>query len=162
VTGARVHVERRRELAAPASTVWAWMHAAPGLPLFTVNVFHHAAVLGAPGPLAVGSRVEVEHRFCGRREARVARIARLAAHADGGGEIGWGEVKAAGDDWFPHGQHLEVRALDGGRSLLLNRLRGSFRLPGARWWLVPWYRHVLPLVLDAENAEVARAVEGRP
>jgi len=161
VTGARVHLERRRELAAPASTVWTWMSAAPGLPLFTVNLFHHAAVLRAPGPLGVGSRVDVEHRFFGRREARVARIARLCAHADGGGEIGWGEVKADGDDWFPHGQHLEVRALGEGRSLLVNRLRGSFRLPGAGVWLVPWYRHVLPLVLDAENAQVARAVEDR-
>jgi hypothetical protein len=146
VTGARVHVERCRELAAPAAAV---------------NVFHHAATCRDRGALAVGSRVEIEHRFVGRRELRVARIARLADFADGGGEIGWGEIKAEGDDWFPHGQHLAVQVLGPTRCRLVNRLRGSFRLPGAEWWLVPWYRHVLPRILDAENAQVARAVERR-
>lgn len=159
MTGARVRVERRRELAAPASAVWAWMRASPALPLFTVNVFHRAAAGREPGPLAVGRRIDVEHRFFGRREARVARIARLAAFADGGGEIGWGETKTDGEDWFPHGQHIEVHPLGSARSRLVNRLRGSFRLPGARIWLVPWYRHVLPLILDAENAQIARATE---
>ena len=161
MTGARVRVERCRDLAAPASAVWAWMCASPALPLFTVNVFHLAATRREPGPLVVGSRIDIEHRFFGRRELRAARIARLAGFADGGGEIGWGEIKAEGADWFPHGQHVAVRALGPERSRLTNTLRGSFRLPGAGWWLVPWYRHVLPRILDAENAQVARALERR-
>lgn len=45
------------------------------------------------------------------------------------------------------------------RCTLRNTLRGTFRLPGARWWLASWYRHVLTLVLDLENRRIAAAVE---
>jgi len=124
------------------------------LEVFEVNVFHARAELEAP-ELPVGARVRIEHRLLLARELREARITRLAPF-----ELAWSETKLGGADWFPHAQRLVLTPRGAGRCLLENTLNGAFRLRGARWWLIPWYRRVLARILDAENRRIARATEG--
>lgn len=147
---------RSRELRADADHVWAWMLDASRLDVFRVNVFHADARLAdaAPAELAVGSRVRIDHRFLFARELREARITRLEPFA-----LAWTETKPEGDDWFPHSQRFVLTPRGPDRCLLENTLHGAFRLRGARWWLTPWYRHVLPRILDAENRAIAAATE---
>jgi len=125
------------------------------LELFLGNVFHWSAACNAD-TLEVGTEILIDHALLWRREARIARITELEPFT-----IAWTEIKATGEDWFPHFQRFEVTAIADDRCRVHNTLKGRFRLPGARWWLVPWYRHVLPLVLHAENRRLARACETR-
>lgn len=158
MSGIGVTVERERVVKASAERVWAWVCDGRELGVFQVNVFHARAESDG-GPLAVGSRVRIEHRLGLARELREARVTALAPW-----EIAWSETRVGGSDWFPHAQRLVLVPLGPGACRLTNTLRGTFRLPGAGWWLVPWYRHVLPAVLDLENRRIARAVEapGQP
>ena len=151
--GAAVHVERCRVIGASADEVWEWMCDAERLALFGVNLFHAEASCN-DRELRVGSQVHVEHHLGIRRELRIARISTLRPF-----EIAWSEVKAEGRDWFPHHQKLVLTPRGKKSCELKNTLRGSFNLRGARWWLVSWYRHVLPFVLDMENRSIASATE---
>jgi len=153
VKGAAVDVQRSRVLRAPVERVWAWMCEPARLELFRVNPFHAEAACG-DAELRVGSRVRMEQRLGPWREPRIARVATLRRY-----ELAWSEVRADAEDWFPHSQRFTLEPRDGSACVLTNRLRGSFHLPGAGWWLMPWYRHVLPLVLDVENRRIARATE---
>lgn len=136
--GARIRLSRQREIRAPAERVWDWMRDARGLGLFRVNVFHARAETIAP-ELGVGARVQILHRLGFASELREARLTALAPF-----EIAWAETKIGGADWFPHAQRFILDPLDPQRCRVENTLEGTFRLPGARWWLLPWYRHVLP------------------
>lgn len=154
MNGAAVNVERRQTIRASADEVWRWMCDPQRLDLFRVNLFHAEAGCD-DRELRVGSQVRVEHNLGIRRELRIARISTIRPF-----EIAWSEIKAEGRDWFPHHQKL-VLTPRGERSCELNNtLRGTFNLRGARWWLVSWYRYVLPLVLDLENRRIASATEG--
>ena len=152
--GVVVHVERRRPIRASADEVWKWMCDPRGLALFRANLFH-ADAKGEDQELRVGSQVRVEHHLGIRRELRIARISTLRPF-----EIAWSEVRADGRDWFPHHQKFVLTPLGDRTCELHNTLRGTFNLRGARWWLVSWYRYVLPLVLDLENRRIASATEG--
>lgn len=154
--GAHVSTVRERVLDAPIDRVWRWMCDPEALDLFRVNPFHRSAEL-VGDELARGSDVVVDHVLGPVHERRVAHVSTLRPY-----EIGWSELEADGDDWFPHSQNLVLTAAGSERCRLVNSLRGSFHLRGARWWLVPWYRHVLPWVLELENRAIARAVTGAP
>ena len=149
--GAAVKVQRERLIQAPIESVWKWICDPKGLALFRANIFHVDAESDAR-ELRVGSQVRITHALGLRREMRIARIATLRRF-----EIAWSEVREEGRDWFPHHQRLVLSTAPDGACVLTNTLHGTFRLPGARWWLVSWYRFVLPLVLAAENRRIARA-----
>ncbi len=153
MSGGAVDVTRHRTIRASAEDVWEWMCEPKSLDLFQVNPFH-ASAEGTDPELRIGSRVRVLHAFGVHREMRIARISILRPF-----EIAWSEVKADAKDWFPHNQRYHVSAQGDGTCILTNRLRGTFFLPGAKWWLVSWYRFVLPLVLDWENRRIAAANE---
>ena len=150
-----IEVERSLLLPVPAEKAWSWM-TDPSLELFEVNPFHLRARCESQ-LLAVGSEVEIGHRLGWREELRVARISKLSSY-----EIAWGETKAGGRDWFPHGQQFRLEPRGDGACRLNNRLRGTFHLPGARWWLWSWYRWILPRVLDLENRRIATGVAAHP
>jgi len=153
MNGANVNLKRHRVINAPAGEVWEWMCDPSSLDLFRVNVFHVDAEFDGE-ELQVGSQVRVEHNLGIRREMRIARISTLRPF-----EIAWGEIKAEGKDWFPHYQKLVLTARGEGSCEIHNTLRGTFNLPGAKWWLLSWYRYFLPLVLDSENRKIASATE---
>lgn len=148
-----IRIERRREIRAPVERVWSWMCDARGLQLFRVNVFHAAAASDEPA-LRVGGQIRIEHRLLLAREKRLARITELRPYA-----LAWVETLGERRDWFPHAQRFELHAGEGARCTLRNTLSGTFRLLGARWWLLPWYRQLLPRILDLENRRIARATE---
>lgn len=143
--------ERRRLLAMPAECVWTWLQN-PQL-LLKVNPFHHH--LEETGlSFAPGSSVVVQHSFCGLyREPRIVRIRAYRRY-----HVAWGELAATGHDWFPHSQSFTVQPLSPHHCLLINRLRGQFRLTGVVSWLVPWYRWIGPWILELENRTIAWAV----
>ena len=148
-----VAIERRRSIGAPIERAWHWLTSAPGWPLFTVNLFHVSAACDDAG-LRLGSRIQIVHRLGPAREWRVARVTHLEPFV-----IAWSELKAEGRDWFPHSQRFALESDGPGRCTLHNGLRGTFHLAGASWWLLPWYRYVLPWILDAENRKIAAAIE---
>ena len=144
--------ERQRRIPASEERVWSWISDPSHAGVFELNLFH-ASAQACGSTRAPGERIVIEHRFGPWRELREARITAWTRPA-----IAWAETTSEGRDWFPHAQRLELRTLSEGRCELVNRLVGTFRLRGATWWLVPWYRHVLGLLLDQENRRLERAV----
>jgi len=51
-----------------------------------------------------------------------------------------------------------VVPLDEQTCLVVNRLRGQFCIPGARYWFLPLYRQLAPRILDYENRRIAAAI----
>src|SRR5262249_13182738 len=72
--------------------------------------------------------------------------------------VAWGELQEHGIDRFPHSQSFTVVPLDAQSCLDINRLRGQFRIPGARYWFLPLYSQLAPRILDYENRRIAAAV----
>lgn len=143
--------ERCRRINAPADTVWRWM--ADVRRLLRLNVFH--AAVDYPEPvMQTGLQVPIRHNICGLyRQTRVARIRAYRRYF-----VAWGELQAHGLDRFPHSQSFTVVPLDAESCLVVNRLRGQFRIPAARYWFLPLYRQLAPRILDHENRCIAAAV----
>ena len=144
---------RERRVCAPAAVLSAWMCDVERLPLFGVNPCH-AAASSDGSPLAAGSRERVEHRLPWKRETRWARLSIVRPY-----ELAWAEVADEEREWFPHAQRFVVTPDGDDACRISNTLRGTFALPDARWWLLCWYRLLLPRILDLENRRIARAVE---
>src|SRR5215510_6562638 len=143
--------ERCLRLNASADTVWGWM--ADVRRLLSLNIFHVAVAYSEP-VMQVGLRVPVLHHIWGLyRQTRIARIRAYRKYF-----VAWGELQEHGIDRFPHSQSFRVVPLDAQSCLLVNRLRGQFRIPGARYWFLPLYRQLAPRILDDENRRIAAAV----
>jgi len=143
--------ERCLRINASADTVWGWM--ADARRLLSLNIFHTAVVY--PGPvMQAGLRVPIPHHIWGLyRQTRIARIRAYRKYF-----VAWGELQEHGIDRFPHSQSFTVVPLDAQSCLIVNRLRGQFRIPGARYWFLPLYRQLAPRILDYENRRIAAAV----
>jgi len=140
---------------ASADTVWSWM--ADVRRLLELNIFH--AAIEYPEPvLRAGLQVPIRHNICGLyRQTRLARIRAYRKYF-----VAWGELQEHGIDRFPHSQSFTVVPLDAQSCLVINRLRGQFRIPGARYWFLPLYRQLAPRILDYENRRIAAAVAALP
>jgi hypothetical protein len=143
--------ERSIHIAASAETVWQWM--ADVRRLLHLNRFHAAVDYSIP-VMQAGVRVPIQHNVCGiYRRTRIAHIRVYRPYV-----VAWGELQAKGFDPFPHSQAFTIVALDAQHCLVRNRLRGKCTLPGARYWLLPFYRRLAPRLLDEENRRIAAAV----
>ena len=143
--------ERCLQINAPADTVWYWMTDARRL--LSLNIFHVAVTY--PEPVTrVGLCVPIMHHIWGLyRQIRTARIRAYRKYF-----VAWGELQEHGLDRFPHSQSFTVVPLDLQTCLVVNRLRGQFRIPGARYWFLPLYRQLAPRILDYENRRIAASV----
>jgi len=143
--------ERRRRLNASADAVWRWM--ADVRRLLRLNIFHTAVEYPEP-VMQAGLLVPIRHNICGLyRQTRIARIRAYRKYF-----VAWGELQEQGTDRFPHSQSFTVVPLDGQSCVVINRLRGQFYIPGARYWFLPLYRQLAPRILDHENRCIAAAV----
>jgi hypothetical protein len=143
--------ERCLRINASADTVWGWM--ADVRRLLSLNIFHTAVAYPEP-VMQAGLCVPIPHHIWGLyRQTRIARIRAYRQYF-----VAWGELQERGIDRFPHSQSFTVVPLDAQSCLIVNRLRGQFRIPGARYWFVPLYRQLAPRILDYENRRIAAAV----
>jgi hypothetical protein len=143
--------ERRLQINASADTVWDWM--ADARRLLSLNIFHVAVMYSEP-VMQAGLCVPIVHHIWGLYcQTRVARIRAYRKYF-----VAWGELQEHGFDRFPHSQSFTVVPLDAQTCLVVNRLRGQFRIPGARYWFLPVYRQLAPRILDYENRRIATAV----
>jgi hypothetical protein len=145
--------ERCLQITASADTVWDWM--ADARRLLSLNIFHVAVAYPEP-VMRAGLCVPIMHHIWG--PYRQIRIARIRVHRKY--FVAWGELQEHGLDRFPHSQSFTVVPLDTQTCLVVNRLRGQFRIPGARYWFLPLYRQLAPRLLDYENRCIAAAVMG--
>ena len=143
--------ERCLEINASADTVWNWM--ADARRLLSLNIFHVAVTYPEP-VMRAGLCVPIMHHIWGLY--RQIRIARIRVHRKY--FVAWGELQEHGLDRFPHSQSFTVVPLDTQTCLVVNRLRGQFRIPGAQYWFLPLYRQLAPRILDYENRRIAAAV----
>lgn len=143
--------ERRLQIEAPAEAVWDWM--ADVRRLLSLNPFHVHVDSAWPINKA-GQRVPVRLNVFGLY--RRVRIARTRVYRPF--HVAWGELQERGRDWFPHSQSFTVLPVDGQRCTIVNRLRGKFALPGARYWLLPFYHRLACRILDQENLKLATHV----
>jgi hypothetical protein len=147
--------ERRLQIHASADTVWGWMTDVRRL--LQLNIFHVAVESAAP-VMQAGVRVPIRHNVCGLyRRTRVAHIRVYRKYF-----VAWGELQEGGTDRFPHSQSFTVVPIEAQSCLVINRLRGTFRLPGARYWFLPFYGWLAPRLLDYENQRIAAAVATMP
>ena len=147
--------ERRRRINASADTVWDWM--ADVRRLLGLNIFHAAVEYPEP-VMQTGLQVPIRHNICGLyRQTRLAHIRAYRKYF-----VAWGELQEHGIDRFPHSQSFTVVPLDAQNCLIINRLRGQFRIPGARYWFLPLYSQLAPRILDSENRRIAAAVAALP
>lgn len=143
--------ERCLQINASADTVWDWM--ADARRLLSLNIFHVAVPYPEP-VMQVGLCVPIMHHIWGLyRQTRIARIRAYRKYF-----VAWGELQEHGLDRFPHSQSFTVVPLDAQSCLVVNRLRGQFRIPGAQYWFLPLYRQLAPRILDYENRRIAAAV----
>ena len=143
--------ERRRRINASADMVWRWM--ADVRRLLRLNIFHAAVEYPEP-VMQAGLRIPIRHNIFGLyRQTRLARIRAYRKYF-----VAWGEPQEHGTDRFPHSQSFTVVSLDAQSCLVINRLRGQFRIPGARYWFLPLYSQLAPRILDYENRRIAAAV----
>jgi hypothetical protein len=143
--------ERRLQINASADTVWRWM--ADVRHLLGLNIFHTAVEYPEP-VMQAGLQVPIRHNICGLyRQTRLARIRAYRKYF-----VAWGELQEHGTDRFPHSQSFTVVPLEAQSCLVINRLRGQFRIPGARYWFLPLYRQLAPRILDYENRRIAAAM----
>ncbi len=104
--------------------------------------------------MQAGLCVPIPHHIWGLyRQTRLARIRAYRKYF-----VAWGELQEHGFDRLPHSQSFTVVPLDAQSCLVVNRLRGQFRIPGARYWFLPLYRQLAPRILDYENRRIAAAV----
>ena len=104
--------------------------------------------------MQAGVCVPIPHHIWGLyRQTRIARIRAYRKYF-----VAWGEFQEHGLDRFPHSQSFTVVPVDDESCLVVNRLRGQFRIPGARYWFLPLYRQLAPRILDYENRRIAAAV----
>jgi hypothetical protein len=143
--------ERCLQINVSADTVWDWM--ADARRLLSLNIFHAAVPYPEPVTRA-GLCIPIMHHIWGLyRQTRIARIRAYRKYF-----VAWGEFQEHGLDRFPHSQSFTVVPLDEQSCLVVNRLRGQFRIPGARYWFLPLYRQLAPRILDYENRRIAEAV----
>ena len=143
--------ERFLQINASADTVWDWM--ADARRLLSLNIFHVAVTYPEP-VMQAGLCIPIMHHIWGLyRQTRIARIRAYRKYF-----VAWGELQEYGLDRFPHSQSFTVVPLDEQTCLVVNRLRGQFRIPGARYWFLPLYRQLAPRILDYENRRIAAAV----
>jgi len=147
--------ERRLQINASADTVWCWM--ADVRRLLGLNIFHAAVEYPEP-VMRAGLQVPIRHNICGLyRQTRLARIRAYRKYF-----VAWGELQEHGLDRFPHSQSFTVVPLEAQSCLVINRLRGQFRIPGARYWFLPLYSQLARRILDYENRRIAAAVAALP
>ena len=97
--------------------------------VFSLNLFHRAVDCDT-SMLRRGSVARIDHRFFGlRRELRIARVHRCTDY-----RVAWGELADRGHDVFPHSQSFTIRPLSKACCAVVNELRGTFLLMGARFW----------------------------
>lgn len=143
--------ERRLQIHASAETVWQWM--ADVRQLLRLNIFHAAVEYAAPVRQA-GIEVPIRHNVLWLyRRTRIARIRAYRTYF-----VAWGELQECGVDRFPHSQSFTVIPVDAQCCMVVNRLRGKFVIPGARYWFLPFYRLLAPRLLDYENRRIAAAI----
>ena len=143
--------ERCLQINASADAVWDWM--ADARRLLSLNIFHVAVTYPEP-VMRAGLCVPIRHHIWGLyRQMRLARIRAYRKYF-----VACGEFQQHGFDLFPHSQSFTVVPLDTQTCLVVNRLRGQFRIPGARYWFLPLYRQLAPRILDYENRRIAAAV----
>jgi hypothetical protein len=138
----------------PADEVWEWMSDARRL--LKVNMFHESVEW--PEPItSAGITVPVPHSFFGLyRQKRAASI-----HAYRKYHIGFGEYKMAeehGPDPFPHSQSFTIVPVADTSCIILNRIRGTYVFPGAKYFGERLFRRYMPVILDDDNHVLAAAV----
>jgi hypothetical protein len=143
--------ERRQHLEVSADVAWQWMSDVRRL--LRLNIFH--AEVSAPRPVTqAGLAVPIRHNIAGiYRQIRLARIHTYRKY-----KVAWGEFQASGVDRFPHSQSFTLIPVDAAHCILVNRLRGKFVIPAARYWFMPVYRCIAPRIMDHENRQIATAV----
>jgi hypothetical protein len=144
--------ERSLLINMPADSAWEWM--SDTRRLLGLNIFHRP--VDYPETVTEkGIVVPVEHSFFGLfRQKRIARVHTYRRYF-----VAWGEFAAKGFDLFPHSQSFTVRPVDDYSCIIINRLCGRFALPGTKYWLMPFYRKIIPMILDRENHAIRNAVK---
>lgn len=138
----------------PAEDVWEWMSDARNV--LKVNMFHESVESAEPITTA-GVKVNVPHNFFGvYRQLRQVHITAFRKYY-----IAFGEHKApevAGVDPFPHSQSFTIVPVDGKRCIILNRIKGTYVFPGARYFGERLFRRYMPFILGDDNHVIAAAV----
>jgi hypothetical protein len=138
----------------PADEVWEWMSDARRL--LKVNMFHES--VDWPEPItSAGVRVPVPHNFFGvYRQKRGAYVNAYRKY-----HIAFGEHKdkeEKGPDPFPHSQSFTIVPVDAERCIIINRIRGTYVFPGAKYFGERLFRRYMPHILDDDNHVIAAAV----
>jgi hypothetical protein len=150
-------IECKRELIVnkSADEVWEWISDVRNI--MTANQFHVAAECSeadARNP-RVGLEVPIEHEILGRKNYRMARIAKFEDYA-----IAWGErlLNQDREDPFPHSEGWLVEALGPNRCRIQNHAR--FRFMGAVGQLIGPYvwDKFIPATLENDLQDVAYAI----
>jgi hypothetical protein len=150
-------IECKRELIVnkSADEVWEWILDVRNI--MTANQFHVAAECSesdARNP-RVGLEVPILHEILGRKNHRMARIAKFEDYA-----ISWGErlLNQDREDPFPHSEGWLVEALGPNRCRIQNHAR--FRFMGAVGQLIGPYvwDKFIPATLENDLQDVAYAI----
>ena len=142
--------EQTLELDKPADEVWAWLCDVRNV--MTLDMFHEAIDYDGGTP-NVGTVIPIHHNFWGNRHIRLGRITVLKERT-----IGWGESLPDPNevDTFPHSESWSVEALDGGRCLVRNSLKGALQGTPLRDLLAPYMWDLsIPHVLKADLHSLA-------
>jgi hypothetical protein len=138
----------------PADVVWEWMSDARRL--LEVNMFHES--VDWPEPITeAGARVPVPHNFFGMyRQKRGAYIREYRKYRIAFGEFKMPDEK--GHDPFPHSQSFTIVPVDDESCIVINRIRGTYVFPGAKYVGERLFRRYMPTILHDDNCVIAIAV----
>jgi hypothetical protein len=142
---------RTMRLNVAADQVWDWLKIPQNA--FACNIFH-AEVHYDGDSVNKGDSVRVLHDFFGvHQEMRQSRVTEARKY-----KVAWGEYLAPEletTDSFPHTQSYEVVPIDDHSCEIVNKIKGKYEFPGAKYVGERLFRRYMPHILDDDNRVIA-------